>query len=187
MDNATLGKHIMIIGSCGSGKTTLAIELGKRIKLPVIHLDKEYWHAGWVESSKEKWIEKQWELLAGECWIVDGNYGGSLDIRLGKADTAIFLDYSRYLCLYRVLKRWITNIGRTRIDMADGCVEKIDVPFIRFVWRFPFDSRPKLLDKLQEYTTVQVIRISSPKEARKLIEECGAGIGRGIDSGLFDT
>lgn len=105
-------------------------------------------------------------MLLGDCWIVDGNYGGSLHIRLEKADTVIFLDYNRYLCLYRVLKRWICNIGKVRVDMAEGCVEKIDLPFIKFVWRFPIDSRNKIINKLKEYNSVNIISLRNPKEKK---------------------
>jgi adenylate kinase family enzyme len=166
MNVIKLGKRIMIIGSCGSGKTTLAMQLSKKINLPVIHLDKEYWQAGWVETPKELWIEKQRKLLLDDCWIVDGNYGGSLDIRLEKADTVIFLDYNRYLCLYRVLRRWISNMGKVRVDMADGCIEKIDLPFIKFVWRFLIDSRNKIVNKIKEYNSVNVISFRKPKETK---------------------
>lgn len=166
MDNIKVGKRIMVIGSCGSGKTTFTMQLNKKITIPVIHLDKEYWQSGWVETPKELWREKQRKLLLGNCWIVDGNYSGSLDIRLEKADTVIFLDYNRYLCIYRVLKRWISNIGKVRVDMADGCVEKIDLPFIKFVWRFPIDSRNKIIDKLKEYNDVNIITFRKPKEAK---------------------
>lgn len=169
MNSNKLGKRIMIIGSCGSGKTTLAMQLNKKTTLPVIHLDKEYWQAGWVETPKELWIEKQRKLLLGDCWIVDGNYSGSFDIRLEKTDTVIFLDYNRYLCLYRVLRRWISNIGKVRVDMAEGCFEKIDLPFIKFVWRFPIDSRNKIINKLKEYNSVNVIRFRKPKETKRFL------------------
>lgn len=169
MGNVLIGKRIIIIGSSGSGKTTLSMQLSEKRKLPLIHLDKEYWQPGWVQPPKEEWRTKQQKLVSGESWIIDGNYGGSLDIRLEKADTVIFLDYNRYLCLYRVLKRWISNIGKTRIDMADGCMEKIDFPFLKFVWRFPKEARCNIINKLIEYKNINVLIFRSTKETRQFL------------------
>jgi adenylate kinase family enzyme len=160
----------MIIGSCGSGKTALAIRLNEKLNLPVIHLDKEYWKPGWQKPPTEEWEEKQKELVLNPYWIIDGNYGGTFDIRLEKADTVIFLDYNRYICLYRIIKRWLKNIGKRREDMAEGCNEKIDFQFIRFVWRFPVDSRHKIITKLEKYKNLNKLIFKNPKETEIFCE-----------------
>lgn len=85
-------KRGAIIGSGGAGKTTLARMLGAKTGIPVVHLDRLYWNAGWVPAPHEMWLERQREVLEGECWIIDGNYGSTLDLRLAAADTVIFLD-----------------------------------------------------------------------------------------------
>lgn len=170
MNNKKLGKRIIIIGSCGSGKSTLAVKLNKITNIPVIHLDKEYWNPGWKETPQEQWHEKQYQLLGkSDCWIADGNFQGSLDIRLNMTDTVIFLDYNRYICLYRAFKRWLTNYGKTRKDMADGCIEKMDIAFFKYIWRFPLDSRYKIINKLKEYHNVNKIILKNPKETEKFI------------------
>ena len=173
MEDIKLGKRIMIIGSCGAGKTTLAIQLNEITNIPIIHLDKEYWKPGWVESNKEEWYEKQNKFVDNINWIIDGNYGGSLDIRLSKADTVIFLDYNKYICLYRIIKRWIQYFGKTRIDMAEGCNEKIDLPFIKFVWNFPKKPRKKIIDKLNEYNELNKIILKNPKETKIFLKMIG--------------
>jgi adenylate kinase family enzyme len=173
MEDIKLGKRIMIIGSCGAGKTTLAIQLNEITNIPIIHLDKEYWKPGWVESNKEEWYEKQNKFVDNINWIIDGNYGGSLDIRLSKADTVIFLDYNKYICLYRIIKRWIQYFGKTRIDMAEGCNEKIDLPFIKFVWNFPKKPRKKIVDKLNEYNELNKIILKNPKETKIFLKTIG--------------
>ena len=157
----------MIIGSCGAGKSTLAIQLNEIIDIPIIHLDKEYWKPGWVESEKEEWYERQNKMVGKDSWIIDGNYGGSLDIRFSKADTVIFLDYNKYICLYRIFKRWIQNRGRNRIDMGEGCNEKRpELSFIKFVWDFPKKSCPKIMDKMAQYNDIEKIILKNPKETR---------------------
>ncbi|MDR3114094.1 MAG: DNA topology modulation protein [Treponema sp.] len=169
MEAIKLGKRILIIGPSGAGKTTLAIQLNEKINIPIIHLDKEYWKPGWIETQKDEWLEKQKKLVDNEIWIIDGNYGGTFDIRFSKADTVIFLDYNRYICIYRIIKKWIKNIGKNRIDMAEGCIEKIDLPFLKFVWEFPKKSRCKIINKLKEYNEIKEIILKNPKETKTFL------------------
>jgi len=164
-----LGKRIMIIGSGGSGKSTLARRLGDILAIPVIHLDKAFWNAGWIETPKEEWAEKQRDLLAGSEWIADGNYGGTLEIRLEKADAVIFLDFSRFVCVYGAVKRWLANIGKTRPDMAEGCPESIDFAFLKWIWQFPKKSRPNVLEKIARHQNVKLITIKSRKRLKQFL------------------
>jgi adenylate kinase family enzyme len=82
------------------------------------------------------------DLVAGDRWVIDGNYSGSLDIRLKRADTAIILAFSRWRCPVRVLRRWWTNRGRA--VQSDGCPERFNWQFLQWVWRYPTDSRPRI-------------------------------------------
>src|SRR5690242_8971677 len=97
-------KRIAIIGSSGAGKSTLARRLGEITGIEVIHLDKIYWLPGWTEPSKEEWSQKVTEVIKGESWILDGNFGGTMETRLAACDTAILLDIPRSVCVYRILK-----------------------------------------------------------------------------------
>src|SRR5690348_1067898 len=62
--------RVLIIGSPGSGKSTLATELLRRTGLPLVHLDREYWRSGWVETPQDEWRERVAEIVAGERWII---------------------------------------------------------------------------------------------------------------------
>ena len=88
----TGAERILVLGPCGAGKSTLAAALGERLGLPVIHLDKEYWRAGWVEPPQAEWLGKVEELIARPRWVMDGNYGGTLARRLERADCVVTLD-----------------------------------------------------------------------------------------------
>jgi adenylate kinase family enzyme len=66
-------ERVLVIGSPGSGKSTLATELAQRTGLPLIHLDQQYWRAGWIEPDKGDWATEVEALIAGERWIIDGN------------------------------------------------------------------------------------------------------------------
>ena len=170
MPIAILGmKRVAIIGSSGAGKSTLARSLGQKLKLPVIHLDAYYWQPGWRETDAKQWLETQQELVKGDRWIVDGTYGGSLDIRLAAADTIIWLDFNRYLCLSRVLKRYLQYPGKTRPDMAAGCPERLNLEFFKYVWDFPRLQRPKIQAKLNKYDREkQIIILQNPRQVLNL-------------------
>ncbi|WP_053959349.1 DNA topology modulation protein [Sulfobacillus thermosulfidooxidans] len=143
-------KKVLVIGSPGAGKSTLARRLGVITGLPVIHLDRLYFKPGWIETPLSEWIRIQEDLVKQAEWIIDGTYGKTLDIRLRQADTVIFLDVSRYICLWRAMKRIQQHYGDTRGDMAEGCEERLDGEFLRYIWRFPRDQRPRILSQLQQ-------------------------------------
>ena len=157
---AGLGNRIMILGSAGSGKSTLATRLGEITGLPVTHLDRLFWNPGWVATPPERMDELVRAAADEPAWIIDGNYSRTRDYRLERADAVIFLDFSRYTCLYRAFKRWMENYGRTRYDLGEGCPEKIDLEFIRLIWGYPKRSRGGTLAWLAE--------IKPPKQAYHL-------------------
>ena len=166
-----IGQRILIIGSGGAGKSTLARRLGELTGIPVIHLDAHYWLPGWVVTPKEEWAGKVDALLQGDRWIMDGNFGSTLKQRLPRADTVIYLDYPSWLCLWRVLRRRVQYHGRTRPDIGPGCPESIDAEFIQWVINFPRNTRPKLLNLLAEHAQhAQIIIHKSPAETRRLLE-----------------
>lgn len=152
-------QRVAIIGSCGAGKTTLAKSLGERLDLPVIHLDAHYWQPGWQATDADEWQKIQQKLVKGDRWIIDGNYGSTMDIRLTAADAIVWLDFSRYLCLWRVFKRSLQHFGRVRSDMADGCPERLNWEFLRYVWNFSQLHRPKIVGKLARHQTDKQIII----------------------------
>lgn len=163
-------QKVAIIGSCGAGKSTLAVNLGKKLNLPVIHLDAYYWQSGWQETDASQWLEIQQELIKGNSWIIDGNYGNTMGIRLAAADTVIWLDFNRYLCLWRVCKRYLKYPGKTRPDMGVNCPERLNRDFIQYVWNFPRVHRSKIIDKLANYQHKQIIMLHNPHQVVDLLE-----------------
>ncbi len=142
-------KRILIVGSGGAGKSTLSVRLQKILQIPLIHLDEHYWNVNWVESTKPVWEQKVKQLIKGEKWIMDGNYSGTLELRLTQADTVIFLDFPKWKCITRVLKRNLQYYGKDRPNMAAGCPERISLEFLIYLWKFPQRSRPKMLRLLE--------------------------------------
>lgn len=111
-------KKVVLIGPGGSGKSTLARQLGNKLTLNVYHLDALFWKPNWVGVPKDEQRKTQKDLVQKEEWIIDGNYGSTMDIRFNAADTIIFLDIHRIICVYRAFKRMIQYRNKTRPDMG---------------------------------------------------------------------
>ena len=164
-------RRVLTIGSPGSGKSTLARELAKRTGLPLVHLDTEYWHPGWVETAADSWAERIDELVQRDSWIIDGNYGGSLRQRLAAADTVILLDYPTRVCLWRILLRWRAFRGQSRPDMPENCPERLDMKFLYYVLMFRTGKRPRNEVLLANFSG-ELLRFTSPVQlARWLAAE----------------
>jgi len=167
-------RKVLVIGSGGSGKSTFSEQLGGRTGLPVIHLDSLFWRAGWRETPRGEWAARVDELLKGGDWIMDGNYGGTLERRLAACDTVVFLDLPRALCLWRVVVRSLRYRGRSRPDMAEGCNERMTWEFVRWVWGYPSERRPGVLKKLSELNGGQRVHVlRSRREVRRFLETPG--------------
>ena len=163
-------KRISIVGSGGAGKSTFAHQLASILHLPVIHLDSLYWQPGWIATPQDEWREKQQHMVQQECWIIDGNYTSTLDMRFAVADTIIFLDFPRLLCLYRAVKRQIQFAGKTRPDMAKGCPERIDREFLLWIWNYPNNGRVRVLKKIEQYQEgKQVVILHSPRQVQQFL------------------
>ncbi|WP_417900112.1 DNA topology modulation protein [Bacillus haimaensis] len=165
-------KKVVLIGSGGSGKSTLARQLGEKLKINVYHLDALFWKPNWVGVPKDKQSKIQNELVKKEEWIIDGNYGGTMEIRLNAADTIIFLDIHRTICFYRALKRMLQYRNKIRPDMGEGCEERFDLDFLKWIWDYPKTKRPGILQKLEQLSKdKQVIIIKSPKEVQQFLDK----------------
>ncbi|MBQ8541299.1 MAG: AAA family ATPase [Clostridia bacterium] len=161
-------QKILVIGSPGSGKSTFSKILSEKLNIPLVHLDRLWWKDGWVERSREEFDMLLKKELENECWIIDGNYQRTLELRLKYADTVIFFDYNRFLCLWRVLKRVAVNHGKVRADMPLGCPERFDWDFMKYVYHFNDKQRADIYKKLSTNPRVRVIIIKNRKNFKKL-------------------
>ena len=156
-------QRVLVIGPCGAGKSTLALELAQKLGLPVFHMDQLNWRPGWVESSKDEIREKLADIVATDRWLIDGTYGGTLAERLVRADTVIYLDYPIRLCVARLLRRIWTYRGRSRPDMTEGCPERFDLGFLFYLMRWNSGPRLRMEAKLKGHED-KIIRLRSPDE-----------------------
>ena len=165
-------KKIILIGSGGAGKSTLASKLGEKLSIEVFHLDQLLWKPNWEMTDKEYQIEIQNNLIVKPAWIIDGNYGGTLDMRIESADTIIFLDRNRFVCIYQILKRVKKYNGSARPDMQDDCPEKFDFSFLRWVWNFPRKQRVTIIEMLEKVPSdKRIIVLKNKKQIQEFLED----------------
>ncbi|UCH05607.1 MAG: AAA family ATPase [Candidatus Thorarchaeota archaeon] len=168
-------KRILVLGPSGSGKSTFAKVLADHLGLPWICLDHYYWKPNWVETPAEEWREVVASLISGNEWVMDGNYSKTLEMRIRRADAAIFLDIPRRVSFWRVFKRRIVHRGKVRPELAEGCKEKIDLDFIRWIWGYPTRTRPvvdRILNENSEGKTIVVLK--GAKQAEEYLANLSA-------------
>lgn len=162
-------ERVILLGCGGAGKSTMARQLGEITGLPVVHLDKLYWRENWTPLFNEEFDALQRAELQKECWILDGNFGRTLQWRLDRCDTIIYLDYPRWQCVLGVLKRIFTTYGRTRPDMGPGCKERFDWEFLCWVWNFNRDKRERFYRMIEETKHANVIILRNRKEGKRFL------------------
>ena len=163
-------RRILVLGPSGSGKTTFSIQLASILDLPLIHLDERFWRPGWVSTPQPEWRTRVAELIQQERWIMDGTYESTLELRLAAADTVILLERPRLVCLWRVLKRKLLVDDDRRPDAPAG--QKLDLAFLRYIWRYPRDSQPLIHKCLQQCSAQKtVITLRRHSQATQLLQQ----------------
>lgn len=167
-------RRVLVLGCAGAGKSTLSQRLSAVLKLPVIHLDRYFWRPRWEMSDMQKWRETVAELAAAPDWIMDGNYSSTFDLRMPRADTVIWLDFPRAICMHRVLMRTLKGYGRTRADLPEDCPERFDFEFLQFVWNFHAKYRPQIVEGLKTYGAgLRLFRLTTDHEIEDLLLQVG--------------
>ncbi|MDR0906867.1 MAG: hypothetical protein LBN00_11995 [Oscillospiraceae bacterium] len=161
--------RIIVVGSPCSGKSTLARRLAARTGHTLIHLDMEFHQPNWVPTPRPEWIAKQERLVAGERWIIDGNYNGTMELRFAAADLVIFLDVPRVVCIWRELRRR----GTKRSDLPDYLEEppffsKDHFEFLKWIWDYPKRSRGTVLSLHEKYADTAFLHLKGRRKMKKI-------------------
>lgn len=169
-------KRIAIVGTTGSGKTTLAEQLAARLGIPMIDLDALFWEANWTPTDLQLFRQRVSQAVTTEQWITSGNYSKARDLIWGKADTLVWLDYPLGLVLYRLLRRALQRII-TQEELWGGNRE---------TWRGQFLSRDSLFlyalrshgRHRREYPSIaaaypglKLVHLHSPRQAQVWLNE----------------
>ncbi|MBB3312171.1 adenylate kinase family enzyme [Rhizobium sp. BK196] len=168
-------RRIMVIGCSGGGKSTLAQKLASHFDLTYLSIDRDIrWLPGWVQRSKEEQCQRIVDRIADERWIMDGTNTSTFDIRLPRTDIVIWVRMPRLLCIWGVLTRWLKHLGRSRPEMAPGCIEKVDWQFLEFIWTFEKKFTPRIIEAIAAYGPhVPVLQVKSRRQMRALLDLLG--------------
>ena len=137
--------------------------------MPLIHLDKLYWQPGWQKTERDVFREKLLNELQKDCWIIDGNFDSTLELRSQYADLVIFLNYPTRVSFSRAIKRSLIHRGKTRPDMASGCPEKVDWEFAKWIWRYNVDVQPNII-KFLATLPIDTMIINHPSQLKKILQ-----------------
>lgn len=163
-------ERILIIGCPGSGKSRLALELGQKLGQPVIHLDQLWWQENWQNVTMEQFDKRLAMALNMEQWIIDGNYSRTMEARLSKCDTVIYLDFSRWECLLGMCQRILGIRGKTRPDMPAGCQERFSWEFVKWIWNFNKNNRVQNYTYLAKAKHAKAVVLKNRKEVQRFLD-----------------
>lgn len=167
-------KRILIIGNAGSGKTTFGKRLAEKLHIPLVHLDKLFWHGQWEHLSHDEFDKALQAELEKPEWIIDGNFNRTLPHRLQYCDTVFFFDLPAITCLAGITKRVLTNYGKSREDMGGNCVERFDskkLELYRHVINFNKEHRKNYRALLSKAQHARVIIFRNRHEADKFLAD----------------
>ncbi len=161
-------KKIMIIGCPGSGKSTFSRALHEKTGIPLFHLDMMYWNTDRTTVEKPIFRKRLADTIKEDKWIIDGNYGSTIELRLQACDTVILLDYPPEVCLEGIRERR----GKPRTDMPwTEDINEEDAEFIAFVENFNSQSRPNIVELLNKYPHKNIYIFKNRNEADGFLKE----------------
>ncbi|QKJ90774.1 AAA family ATPase [Agrobacterium pusense] len=165
-------RRIMIVGCSGGGKSTLSRKLVRRFGLEYISMDREiFWLPGWQLRTRAEQRERIADFVAGERWLMDGSNPSSFDLRLPRTDIVIWVRMPRWLCLWGAISRIVKGYGKARPEMAQGCPERLDREFLRYIWNFERRHAPLFEQNFDLYgPDVPVWQLKSRKQLRRLLD-----------------
>jgi len=161
-------KKVIVIGCPGSGKSTFARALHDITGLPLYHLDMMYWNADRTIVSQDVFRARLAETIKKDSWIIDGNYGSTIELRLQACDTVFFLDYPLDVCMDGIISRR----GKERPDMPwIESEDDVDEEFIEFVKNYNSENRPEVVALLEKHAYKEIIIFKSRSEADNFLRE----------------
>lgn len=160
-------QKVIVIGCPGSGKSTFSKALHAATGLPLTHLDRLYWNADGTTVPKGTFMERLCPILEKEAWIIDGNYGSTMELRMQFCDTVFFLDYPLDVCMAGIQSRK----GKERTDIPYAMPEDEDDEFMEFIRNYHSVSRPAVMELLRKYAHKRIILFKDRNEASAFLSQ----------------
>ncbi|MCI0437768.1 MAG: adenylate kinase [Chloroflexi bacterium] len=169
--------RIIVTGTTGSGKTTLARELSARLAIPNVELDALFWGPNWTETPSEVLRKRIAEATKGDEWIVDGNYSSARGSLWSRATTIIWLDYPLRVIMRQLFWRTL-YLTFTRQELWSGNKESFRNAFLSrnsillFALKTHSRRRRAIGEALKqpEVSDVNIVRLRSPKVMRRWLQ-----------------
>jgi adenylate kinase family enzyme len=172
-------RRVAVVGNSGSGKTTLGRALAERLAVPFVELDSLFHQPGWRPLAEEQFQARVAELIAGDGWVVDGNYRAVREMIWTRADTVVWFDLPRRTVMRQIVWR---TLGRavTRRELWNGNREPMagifrldpEQSIIRWAWtrHGVYRSRYALAAEDPALAHLTFVRIGSRRDARRLLD-----------------
>lgn len=171
--------RLMVIGCSCSGKSTFSRRLAEITGLPLTHLDRLFWKSGWIEENRDIFRTKQKNIVMQDSWIIDGNYKGTMEMRLERAQIVYRFRIGTLACLQGYAKRLIQGkLKVERTDITDGCEERLDWDFLKFIAGFSRNQEKQTDEILKKYPDVKVITFRSRKQAERYLDKLESHYGQ---------
>jgi adenylate kinase family enzyme len=172
--------RVVVVGTSGTGKTTMAKSIASALVLPCIELDSLNWASNWQDLSKtnpDEFAQKVRDAISADAWVSDGNYAVTRDLIWRRATHLVWLDYSRAVVMYRVIKRSITRAFDQKELWAGNREDwrrwvRPSHP-IRWAWSTWKDRRSRFDDLLNgaQYSHLVVLRLRTPRDAASVVSQ----------------
>lgn len=161
---------IIIIGGPGTGKSTLANNLARKLELPVYHLDAIHHLSNWKIRDKKERDEIILQKIEEPKWVIDGTYTSTLEKRIEKADLIIYLDFPTIVKLKNIFHRYLKNKGKQREEIP-GCKEKMDIAFIKQTINWNKKKKSKIYELLEKNKDKKVLIFKKRRKLNKWYED----------------
>ena len=173
--------RVVVIGVAGSGKSTVARELGERLGVPHIELDSIFWQAGWTKLDEDEFAVRVREATESGGWVVDGNYSPRIrQITWTAADTVVWLDLSRPVIMWQLARRTVPRIisgaelwnGNRERPLRDQLSRDPEKSILLWAWRTYAPTRREYdeLVRKPEISGVRFVRLRSRREVKRFLQ-----------------